>query len=155
MLEQNTQKKKKRKHQEHSEDSLSFGTLFSASLKGASLSLVLSVILSLAFCLIAYLTSDPTSLITPLSLLSLYISSFSSGLISVRACGHSSLICGLISGGIFMALLIFISFFFPSQLSSDHSFGISFLLHALVVVFSVFGGYAGQKKPKRAHKPKR
>lgn len=155
MLNKNSQRKKKRQPRSNTESELSFSSVFSASVKGAGISLGLLAILSALLCFVAYLTDDPTSLVSPLSLLALYICSFFSGFISLRSCGHSSLVCGLISGGIFMSFLIFLSFFFSSVLSSHYSFGVSLLLHALIVIFAIFGGYAGQKKPKRSHRPKR
>ena len=155
MSERKNYKKKKEHPKRAPEKDASLSSIFSTSLRGALFAIAVSILLGIVFCFIAYRTGDPSALLFPLSLSALYVGAFLAGFICRRKVGHSFFVCGLISGGILMALIIFISFFFPHSLSSSHSFGISFLLHSLIVIFSILGGYMGQKKPKRNHKPKR
>ena len=105
--------------------------------------------------LVANFSSDPDALIAPLSIATLYVSAFVGGLMATKINGSSSLVCGLVSGGIFMLALMFLSLAFSSDNISDRGFLASFILHALIIIISILGGYAAQNKPKKTYKPKR
>ncbi len=136
-------------------DNSEFGlaSLLKSSLHGAIFALGLSVVLAFISCAIAFANKDPDALVFPLSMASLYISAFLGGLFSARKKEAPRLICGLCSGGVFMLAYMFISLFFPSQMSAGYSFVISLLLHSLIIVFSILGAMSYRKK--NTHKRKR
>jgi len=148
--------KQKKNHKSNDTSEASLLSLLRCSLRGAAIGLLVSVVLAVIICVAILGTPDPDALVFPLSLIALYISAFVAGLIATAKMGSSSLICGLLSGGIFMLSYMFVSLFFPSELSAKYGFFASLLFHALIIVFSVLGGYAAtakrttQKHPKRA-----
>lgn len=132
----------KKKHDSYQAGNASLLSLLRASLKGTGIGLALSAILAVIICASILGLKNPNALVFPLSLGALYVSSFIAGLIATRANGGAALICGLISGGAFMLSYMLVSLFFPSELSARYGFWISLLFHALIIVFSVLGGYA-------------
>ena len=131
----------KKKHDLYQADNASLLSLLRASLKGTGIGLALSAILAVIICASILGLKNPGALVFPLSLGALYLSSFIAGLIATRANGGSALVCGLISGGSFMLSYMLISLFFSAELSARYGFWISLLFHALIIVFSVLGGY--------------
>lgn len=129
--------------------------IFTSSLKGAALGLVISLILALIMTLIALNSGDPSALLSPLALATLYVSAFVSGFIATRINGSSSLVCGIISGGIFMIFYMAVKFILPHADTQSHNFFVSFLYHVLTVVMAILGGYAAQTKRTKKHKPRR
>ncbi len=126
-----------------------------SSIKGGALGLFISVVLATLMCAVAYASPNPDALLSPLALAALYLSAFCAGAISARINGSSSLLCGIFSGGLFMLAYMLVSLFFPAELSAKYGFFVSFLFHSLIILMSILGGYAGQKRAKKSHKPKR
>lgn len=130
----------------------------SGLMKAVAISLAVSVALCFALALVfsaaALSYKDPDSLCTPFAIFSLYISSFVCGLICKKRCNDSSGLCGIICGGTLLMLFVLISFFIPSELATPRPFIISLLLHLLIIVFSLLGAIAGNRR-KTKHKPKR
>lgn len=145
-----------RPHRSKESSDATLSSMLRSSLKGAAIGLALSAILAFVICAAIIGLDDPDSLVFPLSLAALYVSAFVAGTMATRINRGGSLVCGLLSGGIFMLSYIFVSLFFPSELSAKYGFLASLLFHALIIVFSVLGGYAAtakrttQKHPKRA-----
>ena len=139
----------------YDKESFGFAGLFLSALKSALISLAISLLLAALLSGAANLSSDPLTLVFPMSLLSLYISSFLSGFLCMRKMHEGVLLCGIFSGGIFMLLYMFISLFLPNELSSSHSLPISLLLRLLMIVFSLFGAYAARSRGKKRRKIKR
>ena len=139
----------------HDKESFSLAGLFISALKSALISLAISLILAAILSGAATLSSDPLSLVFPMSLLSLYISSFLSGFLCMRKMREGTLLCGLFSGGIFMLLYMSVSLFLPSELSSGRSFVLTLFLRSLMVLFAFLGAHAGRQKSSRKRKIKR
>ena len=136
--------KKKRKSSHQKKESGRSGILSSA-FKSALIALLTSLFLALIVSAIALRVKDPIEAVTPMSLAVLYICSFLSGFLCMKKLREGTLLCGALSGAIFMMLYISISLFLPKDFSSSRSFGISFLLHALMILFSICGAYIAKK----------
>ena len=136
--------KKKRKSSHQKKESGRSGILSSA-FKSALIALLTSLFLALIVSAIALRAKDPIEAVTPMSLAVLYICSFLSGFLCMKKLREGTLLCGALSGAIFMMLYISISLFLPKDFSSSRSFGISFLLHALMILFSICGAYIAKK----------
>ena len=136
-------------------DSLDLKSLFSSAFKSMLISFAISVVLAFGLCAIAFMTSDPMAYALPLSMASLYIPSFFAGFLCSRFKGSSALICGLLSGGMFMLLYMFLSLFLPREMSANYTFFTSAILHLLIAVFSVFGAYIGLCRPKKKRRIRR
>ena len=141
-------------HYDKDNSSFTLSRLFISALKSALVSLALSLFLAAALSASAKLSSNPLSLVLPLSMLSLYASSFLSGFLCMRKMREGALLCGLFSGGMLMLFYMFISFFIPSELSSGRSFWLSLALRALMILFSFFGAHAGRQRGTRKIKRK-
>ena len=148
-----TRRENHKKHQD--KENLGIAGLFLSAFKSAVLSLVISLVLAIALSSLTLLSSDPLSLVFPTSLAALYACSFLSGFLCVRKMHEGALICGLFSGGIFMLIYMFITLFFPREMSAGYSFGVSVLLHLLIIVFSIVGAYAGRHRGVKRRKIKR
>ncbi|MBQ7920985.1 MAG: DUF3792 family protein [Clostridia bacterium] len=122
-------------------------SVFSAMLTGiciAQLFVVgIGLLLLLVFCAIACQMKDPDSVILPLSLCALYISSLAGGFAAVRISGDG-ILSGLISGGLTMLLVRLLSLLPlpPSQMTPLQA-GIFF---ALIPAASVCGSVIGKKR---------
>lgn len=139
----------------HDKESFGLAGLFISALKSAFVALATSLILAAILSGAATLSSDPLSLVFPMSLLSLYISSFLAGFLCMRKMHEGTLLCGLFSGGIFMLLYMSVSLFLPSELSSGRSFWLTLILRSLMVLFAFLGAHAGRHKNARKRKIKR
>ncbi len=117
----------------------------------------LSAVLLALFSAIVYATPDPGSLVLPAALAAAYIASFFGGLASSWINHGESIPCGLITGGGFFVILILLSLIIPGGAGSKIGFWASAGLHALIIIFSLLGAFAGtslresgkRKRPKR------
>ena len=121
--------------------------------KSLLITLGVSVALLLVLSLAAYFYTDPDQLIRPLGLGGAALASLIGGIAAVRIHGHSALICGLLNGCAFTVVLLVFSLFFRAH-ASGYSAGISCLLHAAVLLFSVAGAFLGLRRS-QTHKNKR
>ena len=129
--------------------------IFMSALKSALISLVLSTILSITASALLLFYADPTSLVLPLSLAVLYLSSFAAGYICIKKVNEGALLCGITSGAMLWLFYSFLTLFFPAEISSERGFVTSLLLHSLIILFSVFGAYAARHRSSRKRKLKR
>ncbi len=143
----------KKTHKEAENDG--FSLLFLNSFKCAAIALAISLGLCALLAAAMLMLSDPLGLITPLALCALYISSFLSGFLCMKKTREGTLLCGVLSGSIFMLFYMLISLFMPPELSSKHSFLTSLLLHALILVFSVIGAYTAKHSSGKKRKIRR
>ena len=139
----------------YDKESTSIARLFVSSLKSALLALAISFLLAALLCGAAALSADPMTLIFPMSMAALYISSFLSGFFCMRKMGEGALLSGLFSGGLFMLMNMFITLFFKAEMSASHPFAISLLLHSLIIVFSILGAFAGRHRSSKKRRIKR
>ena len=154
MSHSETRRNTKKHSRNQRSDSPEFILILSASIKSALIALAVSVALSFAACAAAISGSDPTAYILPLSLAVLYISSLLAGFLSARFKGDSALICGLLSGGLFMLLTKLVTLFLPDGAPSERQMHVSLLLHFLIFLFSALGAYLARNISK-SRKPKR
>ena len=114
--------------------------LLKSSLTGVLTAIAMSVVLLLVFNYICYINSDPDKFLTVFALAALYISTFFGGFAAARKNKQAGLLCGFLTGAIFLLLIIVLSI----SLKSD---GISsawrYLLFAAILPVSIIGGLAG------------
>ncbi len=106
-------------------------------------------------CAIAYSSSDPGALITPLALVALLASSFIGGLISSRLTRKAPLLCGVVCGAMCAVAMLALSLCLVKAPSSMYSFGSGLLMHAFALLFSVLGSFTGNLKRKVNPKKRR
>ena len=123
-------------------------TLFISSLIGVATGVGLGLIILLIVCFIALSSSDPLSIISPLSLLALFPSNFIAGFISTKRTGQSPLACGLVASALWGAASLILSAL-PFFSSSNLALWQSLILHLASTVFSILGAFAGAYKPQR------
>ncbi len=111
--------------------------------------LVSALLLLLLFCAIAYSTADPDSLIRPLSMCALYLSSMIGGISAVKLSGD-----GIVSGclsGLITTLIVFCISALPLYDSGiEMPYSLIFLL--LIVPASAAGAVIGHRKEKKPRK---
>jgi len=118
--------------------------IFLPSLKAQIGWVISGISLLFIFCMIAYSTEDPCSMIKPLSLTALYLSSAIGGFCAMKLSGK--LASGLISG-IFTALFIFFLSVIPIC-KTGNDIGTSLILNSLIIPSSFLGAFIA--KPRRA-----
>ena len=111
-------------------------------LAAAGISIAVSMLTLVLSAAAVYFVEYPDKFIRPISLCALYLSSFISGIITVKIVGNK-LMSSLIVGGIinFLFLLTGSAFFKPSQ-----NAWISLLLHIAAVGVCFLGGLLGIRK---------
>ena len=113
--------------------------------------LVVSSVLLLAFCAIAYGTKDPDSITRPLSLCALYIGALAAGIAAVRfSC--DGIVSGAISG-IFTCALLFLFACLPLP-ESGFDTSVSLVLSLAVIPVSILGSIIGHRRESGAKKQK-
>ncbi len=125
--------------------------LFS-SFQAQAVWLISAVVLLLIFCTAAYSMEDPDSVLFPLSLCALYLSSVVGGIAAVRLSGDG-LISGLLSGVMTILLIILLSFLPFPVFCTDKMISAGYL--SMILPASVIGAVLGHKrkeKPKMKHK---
>ena len=127
--------------------------LFRSILKSVLITIGIATGLITVASLALSFTPDPNALIPPVALGVCAATALLGGFLALRIHGSSALICGLLNGGIVMALMLLLSPLFRSD-SSAYSAVISALLHATFLACSVAGAFlashlVSRKKPKR------
>ena len=123
-----------------------FTTVLKCSLWGLLATFISGLILISALSAAALASSDPLSLITPLSLLALFPSAFIGGFVTAKKVKEAPVLCGIICGGLSVVCAMLVSIVLKGLTSSGFELWQSLLLHAAVVVFSVLGALAGNVK---------
>ncbi len=148
-------KKAKKRHAppSRSDASAPAGPMLWAKHLSKSLTITLAVALGsvLMLSLLAYFYDDPDRLARPLGLAAAGVTALVGGFASVRIHGEGALICGLLNGLVFMALMMLLSLAFAG-LASGYSAGVSLLLHTAFLLLSVVGGYLGLRKKTKKRK---
>ena len=126
-------------------------SIFTSSLKGYATGLLLSFVLALIFSGISLSANDPDRLILPLSLVSVYLSSFTAGFVSQRIHRENKLICGTVSGILFATTYMLISLFFSNDGYQSLGFVPSSLLRLACIASSVLGAFSfsGSKRKRK------
>ena len=124
-------------------------------ISGLCASILIFILLLIAFSLIGLTSENPHSLLTPISFFSIYASSFLGGFISVKKNkGRDPLLCGLICG-IIIAVAYSLAFGLIGIICDIDSTPISWLYRILMAVASIVGALLGISKSKKMPKKKR
>ena len=107
------------------------------------------LLLLLLFCAIAYSTADPDSIIRPLSLCALYLSSLIGGISAVRFSGDG-IVSGCLSGIITTVIVFCISVLPLHDSGIEMPYSLIFLL--LIIPASAAGSILGHRKEKKPKK---
>ena len=130
-------------------------SLIKCSLMGLGFSLVVALVLWFVASAIAYANNDPDSVAGGLGLATIYLAGFAGGFFAVKMNRESALLCGLVCGGLLFLVTLFVSVIFSRSYSSNYSLIVSAGMRAVIILFSVFGAFAGlHRKPSR-HRRKR
>ena len=132
------------------DDSPIFLSALKGSLLGLGASLGSGALLTAIMAAIAYANPDPSSLLTPLSLLAQMPSMFIGGFVASKKVGDAPLLCGVLCGGGITLVTILLSVILVGLPSSGYEFWQSAALHTASVGFSILGAFAGnvKRKPK-------
>lgn len=115
-----------------------------ATLRGLLLSLLFLLTFLAVGATVALQSEDPTSLIPPISYAALLSSALFSGVCCARTRGKQGLLCGLLSGGLWLCLFA-LGFFLFSPEGESEPLSLLLLLPVLFLL-SVFGGIIGGAK---------
>jgi len=137
------------------DDTPLFKKILMSSLIGLLVNALSGVILVSAVCLIAYWSSDPLSLIPPLSLLALLPSNFLGGFISAKKCGDAAMACGCVTAAMWGVLSLIGALCLYSLPSSDWAVWHNILLHAASLSFCLLGAATGGIKRIPSRKKRR
>lgn len=113
----------------------------SALLKGLIAAAICAILMILLSAAVVYSTPDPGSLTLPAALVSLYICAFVGGFTASLAF-DGDMLCGVLCGGAIFTVIVLLSLLLPGGASSSIGMGASIALHAVCVLFSLFGALA-------------
>ncbi len=149
-------KKKKRKTARTSaSENDSLKPIVQNSLKGLAAGLASALPLLLIMSAVAYRTPDPASLVSLLSYVALLFGAFAAGFASAKINQNNGMLCGIITGAVYLIFVFLVSLFLHNSSNTDTSFILSLGLRSIVILASVLGGCLGEKKEKKARRHKR
>ena len=131
----------KNKHYSKSSHKNCTGSPLSAILKGLIVAAICALIMILLSALVVFKTPDPGSLTIPAALVSLYICGFVGGFAAALAF-DGDVLCGLLCGGTIFMVIVLLSLLLPGGAAKSIGLGVSIGLHAVSVLFSLFGALA-------------
>ena len=131
----------KNKHHSKSSRKNREGSPLSALLKGLVAATVCALLMILLSALVVFKTPDPGSLTLPAALVSLYICAFVGGLTSSLTF-DGDVLCGVLCGGTIFTAIVLLSLLLPGGAAKNIGMGASIGLHAVSVLFSLFGALA-------------
>lgn len=130
-----------------------------AGLRGALLALIILMALSLVAAAIAYGTSDPDALTTPLSLCVLALAPLAGGWIAYRVGRRegctSRLLCGLFCGAFLLSFLYCLSLCFPDDLRGQWPSTLTWGLRGGILAFCLLGTVMAAYAPRKRKKKRR
>lgn len=124
--------------------------LVKSCLFGVLGAVIMSALLLLVFNYICYTNDDPDKYLGVLGVTALLMAAFSGGFISAKLNRESGLVCGLITGAIFVLLVVLLSF--SLQTEGNGMTTKSYLIFALVPVLSAVAGLLGLPSKKKRKK---
>ena len=120
---------------------------FMRLLKSAFKALAISVSAALIFiflgCVIAYSTSDPTKFTFAISISSLLLSFFICGFATSKLCRGRPLLAGSMSGGIYLFVLLIVSFLIKNETNGTIHPGTRTVVWLITLPIAIFGGFLG------------
>ncbi len=130
-------------------------SIAAAALKAQLAVAISGLVLLLLFCAIASSSEDPDSMITPLSLCALFLSSFCGGFSSVRLSGDG-LLSGIASGAVTSAVIFLLSLFPLADTGSNG--GNTLLCYLCIIASAAAGAIIGKRRKNKSphrHPPHR
>ena len=133
----------------HSDDDMPiFTRVLKNSFSGLAVFVIVGVILLSIACGVAYSSSDPDSLVMPMSLISLLPSMFAAGFVCVKKTGEAPLLCGTVCGGLITLCTMLLALLLRNAIGSGYELWQQSLLHGIAILFCVLGAFAGNAKRK-------
>lgn len=99
---------------------------------------------------IAYRSSDPVALLSPLSLVALYLTAIFIGMISVRVCSGTAPLIGLTAGILLLLAGALIGICIPSDYSTSQNGIYTFLFRLPVPVLTILSACISQRHPQKS-----
>ena len=127
-------------------------SFWKSALYGTICAALLSLVLLLFFSFLSYKSADPSKRLLLFSYVTLAIASLFCGFSSARAGRKQGLLLGMMSGVLFLSLLIVVSFFFRD---ASFPFGKALLIYIAVLLLSTLGGIFGGRTRKQRRRIKR
>ena len=141
--EKHTKQKSNRHAPRREEAENQFGSTLKSALFGTGIALLSAMLLLFLCAGICYSTADPDALTTPLSLSALYLSATIGGFASVRRNRGGALFCGALCGALLILAFLMINLCFHTTHARSFLPIIAVLLRAVILLFSVLGGFLG------------
>ncbi len=116
-----------------------------ASLYGAAVGGVCSVVLLLVFSVICAFSKNPDALLSPLSLVASGVSFFLAGLAASKK-KSAPLPCGALSGAVLLAAFYLISLFLQNTTAEPVSLTVSLLLRLACIFICIVGSLIGTNR---------
>ena len=130
------------------EGSMGFSVFITKYLLACFLFFILATFFAILLSLFFFKTDNPTSKIKLIALLSLYFSSFISGIIISRLIGQKHLLSGLVLGFLLFLINFTISIFVKN---SEYTIYFQLLIPILTVLGAICGKKRYKAKRKRSH----
>ncbi len=124
-----------------------FRFMMRSALYALCITLICAIIFLVVLSIIAYSNPDPDTLVAPFSYSALFASALIGGIAAARINRRAGLICGTLSGLLFL-IVIFIASLFAGGGETNVSFGIALAFYAGVVLTAAAGGMLGSKRAK-------
>lgn len=135
-----------------SQNSGSKASLIGSSVFGAAVSAITLTVIILVSAVLCLAFDDPHRFVGPLCLFALYTAAFMGGFSAVKRNGGGALLCGALSGVMFM-LLVWAVFAVLDAVWKNGSSGIlQFVLKLSLIPVSVIGAVSGLSFGKNKHK---
>lgn len=129
--------------------------VLSSSLRGLAVAFIGSLILLFAVSALIYAQADPNRFVSPAALLIFYVGALVGGFFSAKRNRTSALLCGLLTGFLWVGVLFIFSLFMNHSLATDRSPALSIGLRGIAIAVSVLGAYAGVNTKKKTKSKKR
>lgn len=130
-------------------------SLIKSSFMGLGFSLAVALLLWFAAAAIAYANNDPDSVAGGLGLVAIYLAGFAGGFFAVKINRESALLCGLICGGLLFFVTLFVAVLFSRSYSSNYPLILSMGMRSVIILFSVFGAFAGLHRKQNRRRQRR
>ena len=148
-------KRKKRPAVKSSTDGDSVRPVFLNALKGCTIGICSAIPLLLAACALAMSTADPAALTGPLSYAVLLVGAFIGGIASTKINGSDGMLCGIMSGALYLLFVFLVSLFLHNAEKEHANFILSLGLRSVTVLSAIIGACMADKKSKKPKKRKR
>lgn len=149
----NSKRKRKNPRPDENGNSGSIKKIVKSSFFGIIIGLAVGFALMLLFNIIAFGRENPSAFVAPFALASLFSSAFVCGFCSAKNNGREYILCGIISGTIYVLIIFLISLFIHRAGDTGTKLLPSIITRLIVLASSIAGGFlASKKKAATGHK---